>query len=58
MKGVKMIFIVIILALIGILGYLVIVGGNMCETEEERRIEDEEQIKYLSNYKKNNQKRS
>lgn len=53
-----MIFVIILLALIAILAYLVILGGSMCETDEERRLEDEEQIKYLDNYKNNRKKRS
>jgi len=32
--------------------YLVIVGGNINKTDEERRLEDEEQMNYLKNYKK------
>lgn len=33
--------------------YLVIVGGNKTKTDEERRLEDEEQMNYLKNYKNN-----
>lgn len=29
--------------------YCIIVGGNINKTDEERRLEDEEQIKYLRN---------
>ena len=32
--------------------YLVIVGSNINKTDEERRLEDEEQMNYLKNYKK------
>ena len=33
--------------------YLVIVGGNINKTDGERRLEDEEQMNYLKNYKNN-----
>lgn len=33
--------------------YLIIVGGNMNKTDEEKRLEDEEQVNYLKNYKNN-----
>lgn len=32
--------------------YLVIVGGNINKSERERMLEDEEQLRYLRNYKK------
>lgn len=47
------IFIIIFLvisALIAILFYLVILGSSMNKTEEERKLEDQEQIEYLKNY--------
>lgn len=34
-----------------ILIYLIILGGNMSKTQEEKQKEDEEQINYLKNYK-------
>ena len=34
--------------------YLILVGGNMNKTDEERRTEDEEQMKYLKKYKNKN----
>lgn len=37
--------------LIGLFTYLIILGGNKNKTDEEQRLEDEEQIKYLKNYK-------
>lgn len=43
-----------IFPIITIFMYLVIVGADKCKTEEERRIEDEEQMKYLKNYKRRN----
>ena len=43
--------IVITLFVIITLGtYLVIVGGNLNKTDEEKRIEDEEQMNYLKDY--------
>lgn len=41
----------IIFLIITIFVYLVIVGADKCKTEEERRLEDEEQMNYLKNYK-------
>lgn len=32
--------------------YLMIVSENMNKTDEERRLEDEEQMEYLKNYKR------
>lgn len=32
--------------------YLVIVGGNLSKSEYERKLEDEEQLKYIEDYKK------
>lgn len=44
----------IVLSIVIALGmYLVIVGGNITKTDEERRLEDEEQMNYLKNYKNN-----
>lgn len=40
---------VILFILIGISTYLVILGGS--KTEEEQKLEDEEQTRYLENYK-------
>lgn len=49
-------FVFLILMIIGVvvsLGtYLMIVSENMNKTDEERRLEDEEQMEYLKNYKK------
>lgn len=41
----------IICTLIAILMYLVIRGVDICKTDEERFYEDEEQMKYLKEYK-------
>lgn len=42
----------IILVLIAILTYLIILGASMDKTNEERIIEDQEQLEYLKNYRK------
>ena len=42
----------IILVLIAILTYLIILGASMDKTDEERMIEDQEQMEYLKNYRK------
>lgn len=42
----------IIFVLIGIFTYLIILGASMNKSEEERKLEDQEQIEYLRNYKK------
>lgn len=34
--------------------YLIIIGGNKNKSETEQRFEDEEQIKYLNEYKEKN----
>lgn len=41
----------IIFLIITIFMYLVMVGADKCKTEKERRLEDEEQMNYLRNYK-------
>lgn len=42
----------ILFLLITIFMYLVIIGGNITKTNEERKIEIEEEIKFLNNYRK------
>ena len=44
--------VVMILFGLTIFTYLIIVGADRCETEREKQLEDEEQIKYLKNYNK------
>ena len=55
-----LLMITFILGLIIFLILCIIVGGNSNKTEYERKMEDEEQMKYLENYKnkqiKNRQK--
>ena len=38
---------------IAIIVYLIILGNSINKTEREKQMEDEEQIQYLKNYKKN-----
>lgn len=47
----KLFIIFFILITVGM--YFVIVGANITKTDEERRLEDEEQMNYLKKYKKN-----
>lgn len=42
--------------LFGSMAILIIIGGNMNKSEEERRLEDEEQMRYLSEYAKKHKK--
>lgn len=51
-----MLIIYIFLTLIALFTYLIIVGGNMNKTEEEKRLEDEEQMKYLEDYENGRKK--
>lgn len=50
MKITLLIF-MLIFQTIGLFTYLIIVGGNMNKTQEERDLEDKEQMNYLKNYK-------
>lgn len=50
MKITLLIF-MLIFQTIGLFTYLIIVGGNMNKTQEERELEDKEQMNYLKNYK-------
>lgn len=50
--NILLIIIFIILALIAIFTYLIILGASMNKSDEERELEDQEQIEYLKNYKK------
>lgn len=42
----------IICILIALITYLIILGGNMSKTDDERKFEDEEQMNYLKKYNK------
>lgn len=48
-----MIVIIIIIVIIAIFTYMLILGANKCKTDEERRLEDEEQIKYIRKWEEN-----
>lgn len=47
-----MIMIILLFILIALLTYLIILGSNRSKTEEERKIEDQEQIEYLEKWRK------
>lgn len=42
--------IIVILIIIAILTYMIVLGGNMNKTQEERDIEEQEEMKYVSDY--------
>lgn len=42
----------LIIILIALFTYLIILGVNLCKTDEEKAFEDQEQMEYLSNYEK------
>ena len=50
--------VIFIFILIALFTYLVILGANMCKTDEEKKLEDEEQMNYLRNYKKMEENRN
>lgn len=50
-----MIVIFIFMIIIGIFTYLLILGADKCETDYERKLEDEEQIEFLRKYGKRRQ---
>ena len=47
-----LLLIIVICIIIAVFTYLIILGANICKTDQERKIEDEEQMNYLKNYKK------
>ena len=47
-----MIMIILLFILIALLTYLIILGSNANKTEEERKIEDQEEIEYLEKWRK------
>ena len=51
-----MLILYILLTLIALFTYLTIVGGNMNKTEKEKRLEDEEQMKFLEDYENRRKK--
>lgn len=50
--------VIFICILIALFTYLVILGANMFKTDEEKKLEDEEQMNYLRNYKKMEENRN
>ena len=42
--------------LFGSMAILIIIGGNMNKSEEERRLEDEEQMRYIREYNEKHKK--
>ena len=43
---------IILYVIIVFFTFCILIGGNINKSEDEKRIEDEEQIKYLKDYKK------
>lgn len=51
MNKIILIFCILFLFFLPIIMYLIILGGNITKSKEEKEREDEEQIQYLKNYK-------
>ena len=53
---ISMVTLIIVMLLVAILIVLIIIGANICKTDYERQLDDEEQMRYLKEYqeKKNN----
>ena len=49
---ISMATLIIVFSSFAVFMMLIIIGGNMNKSEEEQRYEDEEQIKYLREYRK------
>lgn len=49
--------IILLILFIGLPVILIIIVGNMNKCDEERRLEDEEEMKYIEKYKKDKEKR-
>ena len=54
---ISMITLIIICSSFATFMMLIIIGGNMNKSEEEQRLEDEEQIEYLKQYRENKLKK-
>ena len=48
---------ILLFLFIGLPVILIIIVGNMNKCDEERRLEDEEEMKYIEKYKKDKEKR-
>lgn len=44
--------VIIVFVLLALATYLIIIGGNINKSEREKMLEDEEQLRYIRNYKK------
>lgn len=47
---ISMTILIIFMILFGLFAIFIIIGGNMNKSEEEQRMEDEEQLQYLKKY--------
>ncbi len=47
---ISMTILIIFMILFGLIAIFIIIGGNMNKSEEEQRMEDEEQLQYLKEY--------
>ena len=47
---ISMTILIIFMILFGLIAIFIIIGGNMNKSEEEQRMEDEEQLQYLKKY--------
>lgn len=55
---ISMTILVIVMLLVGILIVLILIGANMSKTDYEKELDDEEQMKYLLEYRERKQKES
>lgn len=55
---ISMATLIIVMLLVAILIVLILIGANMCKTDYERQLDDEEQMRYLKEYQENQNKRS
>lgn len=53
---ISIIILLIAFIFIGVIGILIVIGGNMFKTDIERQYEDEEQIKFLREYNENHKR--
>lgn len=53
-----MVVVIVMLVVWGFITYLIILGGSKYKTDYERKMEDEEQMRYLSEYQKKKQEKS
>lgn len=54
---ISIILFIIIFLSIAIFTYLIILGADRIKTAEEKKIENQEQMKYLKNYKENQERK-